>query len=124
MGKNYRQGRLSEEIRKIISALLVNGIKDPVLSERIITVSEVEVTSDGSYATCYVTPLTLEGEDTDKINADVLDAFNRAKGVFRNKVAKDLKVRHTPELIFKIDSSREYGRHIESIIEEIHNGEK
>ena len=56
MGKGYRQGRLGEEIRKIISSMLINGIKDPRLGS-MISISGVEVTSDGSYATCYVTTL-------------------------------------------------------------------
>ena len=50
MGKGYRQGRLGEEIRKIISSMLINGIKDPRLGS-MISISGVEVTSDGSYAT-------------------------------------------------------------------------
>ena len=119
MARKYRQGRLGEEIKKIIGELLVNGIKDPVLSGRIITVSGVDVTSDGSYATCYVTPLVLEGEDAKAVNKEVLDAFNRASGIFRKKISTDIKLRHTPELIFKIDTSMEYGRHIESILETI-----
>ena len=121
--KQYRQGRLSEEIKKSISEKLLNGIKDPRLTSRIITISGVDVTSDGSYATCYVTPLILTGEDSAKVYSDILDAFNRAKGTFRKQVASDIKLRHVPELIFKIDSSMEYGRHIDEIIEEINSGE-
>ena len=30
-------------------------------------------------------------------------------------------MRHVPELIFKIDSSMDYGRHIDALIDEIHN---
>ena len=112
----YRQGRLNEEIKKIISGMLVNGIKDPRLTSRIITVSGVEVTRDASYATCYVTPLVLEGEDRDEVCKEVLDAFNSAKGVFRSRIGKDIKMRKVPELIFKIDASMEYGRHIDEIL--------
>ena len=50
MGKGYRQGRLGEEIRKIVSELLLRELKDPGLSS-MISVTAVEVTSDGSYAT-------------------------------------------------------------------------
>jgi ribosome-binding factor A len=124
MGKNYRKGRLSEEIKKSISSYLLNGIKDPRLTTRIITISGVDVTPDGSYATCYVTPLVLSGEDRNEVCDEVLGAFESAKGMFRKRVSQDIKLRHAPELIFKIDSSMEYGRHIDEIIEEIHNGEE
>ena len=53
MGKGYRQGRLGEEIRRIISEMLIHGVKDPRLSG-MISLTGVEVTSDGSYATCFV----------------------------------------------------------------------
>ncbi|MBR0374769.1 MAG: 30S ribosome-binding factor RbfA [Mogibacterium sp.] len=113
----HRQGRLNEEIKKSISSLLVNGIKDPRLSGRIITVSGVEVTRDASYATCYVTPLVLADEDRDAVCKEVLAAFNSAKGVFRTQIGRDIKMRKVPELIFKIDSSMEYGRHIDEILD-------
>ena len=80
MGRNHRIGRVSEEIKKSISKLLVNGIKDPRLNSRIITISGVDVTADGSFATVYITPLTLADEDKEAVNKEVLEAFNRAKG--------------------------------------------
>lgn len=115
----HRQGRLSEEIKKSISSILINGVKDPRLANRIITISGVDVTNDGSYAYVYVTPLVLGGEDKDKVCDEVLAGFNKAKGMFRNRVASDIKLRYTPELIFKIDSSMDYGRHIDSLLDEI-----
>lgn len=115
----HRQGRLSEEIKKSISSFLINGIKDPRLANRIITVSGVDVTNDGSFAYVYVTPLVLGNEDKDTVCDEVLAGFNKAKGLLRNKVASDIKLRHTPELIFRIDSSMDYGRHIDSILEDI-----
>ena len=62
MGKGHRQGRLGEEIRRIISELLLRGLKDPRLSA-MISVTAVEVTSDGSYATVY---LSVLGPDPDE----------------------------------------------------------
>lgn len=115
----HRQGRLSEEIKKSISAYLINGIKDPRLAGRIITISAVEVTTDGSYATIYVTPLVLANEDKKAVYDEVIMGFNKAKGLIRNKLAADIKIRYTPELIFKIDTSEDYGRHIDAIIDEL-----
>ena len=44
MGKGYRQGRLGEEIRRIVSEMLINGIKDPRLAGKMLSVSGVSVT--------------------------------------------------------------------------------
>ncbi len=120
MGKGYRTGRLGEEIKKIISSMLLSGIKDPRLQETMMSVSDVEVTGDGSYATCYITvlgdPARTEEERASK-EKEILDGLNSAKGLLRREVSRNVRLRHTPELIFRIDNSMEYGRHISDIIE-------
>ena len=120
MGKGYRQGRLGEEVRKIISELLLKELKDPRLSA-MISVTAVEVTSDGSYATIYLSVLGLisAAEDMEKQQQDVIEGMNHAKGLIRKEIGRQVKLRHVPDLIFKIDRSMEYGRHIDKIINEL-----
>ncbi len=120
MGKGYRQGRLGEEIRKIISELLLKELKDPRLSA-MISVTAVEVTSDGSYATIYLSVLGLSSaaEDMEKQQQDVIEGMNHAKGLIRKEIGHQVKLRHVPDLIFKIDRSMEYGRHIDKIINDL-----
>ncbi|MFV0516570.1 MAG: 30S ribosome-binding factor RbfA [Aminipila sp.] len=122
MGKGYRQGRLGEEIKKLISELLLRGdIKDPRLSG-FVSVSAVEVTSDGSYATVYVTVLGGTIQDKEKLEKekeDVIAAFRSAKGMIKREIGKSIKIRHIPDLIFKMDTSLEYGRHISKIINDL-----
>ena len=115
----HRQGRLSEEIKKSISNFLINGAKDPRLNSRIITITGVEVTNDGSYATVFVSPLVLADENKVEVHEAVLAGLDKAKGAIRSQVSRDIMLRHTPELIFKLDSSQDYGAHIDSLIEEI-----
>lgn len=113
----YRANRIGEEIKKSISNFLINGAKDPRLTSRIISISAVEVSSDGSFATCYISPLCRSDEDKDAIYEDVLMGFNKAKHAIRGQLSKDVKLRYTPELVFKIDTSLDYGMHIDSILE-------
>ena len=65
MGKGYRAGRLGEEIRKIVSSMLISQIKDPRLSS-MISISGVDVTKDGSYATIYVSTLDFSKDAAEK----------------------------------------------------------
>lgn len=120
MGKGYRPGRLGEEIRRIVSDLLLREIKDPRLSG-IVSITAVEVTEDGSYATVYVSKLA--GKASDEISAeekeDVLAAMRSAKGLIRHEIGKQIKLRHVPDLLFKMDTSLEYGRHISKLIHEL-----
>ena len=126
MGKGYRQGRLGEEIRRIISELLLKDLKDPGLSA-MISITAVEVTSDGGYATVYLSVLERptrgdENEEKEKAESqkkDVIAALQRAKGFIRNEIGRQVKLRHVPDLIFKIDESMEYGRHISKIIDSL-----
>lgn len=119
MGKGHRQGRLGEEIRKIISDLLLRELKDPRLSSGMVSISAVDVTSDGSYATVYITVLGLNQEDGKQQQDDVLAALRSAKGLIKREIGRQIKLRHIPELIFKMDTSLEYGRHIDEIIDRL-----
>lgn len=119
MGKGHRQERLGEEIRKIISDLLLRELKDPRLAAEMVSVTAVEVTADGSYATVYLTTLGLGAGNKDKREEkeEVLAAMRSAKGLIRREIGKQVKLRHVPDLIFKMDTSMEYGRHIEELIQ-------
>jgi len=114
MRKEYRQGRLGEEIRRIISGLLLREIKDPRLSG-IVSISAVDVTSDGSHATVYVSVLGTEGTDIE----NALKAFRSAKGLIKREIGQQIKLKHIPELLFKADNSMEYGRRITEIIDNL-----
>lgn len=118
MGKGHRQGRLGEEIKKILSDMLLKELKDPRLSA-MISITAVEVTSDGSYATVYLSVLGLGGTDDEKSQKDALEALKSAKGFIRNEIGRKIKLRHVPDLVFKIDHSMEYGRHISEIIDDL-----
>lgn len=120
MGKGYRQGRLGEEIKKIISDLLLHGLKDPRLSG-LITVSEVKVTSDGSLATCYITVLTATKDEDERLKeeTDVIEGLQSAKGLIKKNIGNEIRLRHVPDLIFKIDRSMDYGRHISEVLNKL-----
>ena len=119
MGKGYRSGRLGEEIKKIISSMLLREIKDPKLLESMVSVSAVEVTNDGSYATVYISVLGSGngGFATDEEKDEILRAFGRAKGLIKREIGKKIKLRHVSELLFKIDNSMEYGIKMSSLID-------
>ena len=118
MGKGYRPGRIGEEIRKLISNMLLTEVKDPVIKENWVSISAVDVTNDGSYATCYISVLGTgkEGFATDEKKEEIIAAFNRAKGLFKREIGKQIQLRRVPELIFKIDNAQEYGQHMDNII--------
>ncbi|MFA5637325.1 MAG: 30S ribosome-binding factor RbfA [Anaerovoracaceae bacterium] len=124
MRKGFKQERLGEEIKRTICEMLLKDVKDPALSG-FVNISDVVVSGDGSHATCYVTVLgsSISEDSSPEEKERVLNAFNKAKGLFKGEIARRVKVRRIPELAFKIDSSLEYGRRISKVLREIGNGD-
>lgn len=104
-----RVGRVGEQIKKEISQLIQSELKDPRIG--FVTVTGVDVTGDLSQATVYV---SIMG-DSEQVKSSML-AIEKAKGFLRSEVGKRVQLRHTPELIFKIDESISYGNKIEKLL--------
>lgn len=115
MKKNYRGGRIGEEIKRIISEMLLRELKDPRFGS-FVSISAVKAANDGNFATVFITVLDGESESNTSRKNEVIEAFNSAKGIIRKEIGQKLGLRHAPDLQFKIDESEEYGRHIEKII--------
>ncbi len=111
-----RVSRVGEQIKKELSMVLQSEFKDPRLG--FITVTGVEVTSDLSQATVY---LSVLGNDDQK--EDTLRALAKGKGFLRTELGRRIRFRHIPELIFKFDSSIEYGNRIDQLLQDLNHGE-
>ncbi len=104
--------RIASQMLKEISYVLASEVKDEDI--RFVTVTDVKVTNDLSFAKVYVTVLK-----EDKI-AETMKALKNASGFIRKELAERLEIRHIPELEFVYDESIAYGKKIENIIENIH----
>lgn len=113
MSSSIKQKRLGAIIRRDISEIIQYDLKDPNVG--FITVTDVKVSNDHSYATVYV---TFMGRGYQK--KEGMEALERAKGFIRSQLAQQLDIRRCPELIFKIDETEERGQRIDEIIREIH----
>lgn len=112
-----RVGRVGEQIKKELSQIIQSELKDPRIG--FITVTGVEVTNDLSQAKVYLSVLGSEEQKEES-----LKAIARGTGFVRSELGKRMRLRHTPELIFKFDASIEYGSHIEALLEKINRGER
>ena len=79
----------------------------------LISVTKVHVTPDLKYAKVYVSILNSKN-----IN-ETLEALKKSSGFIRSGIAKSINLRITPELVFELDDSIEYGSKIDSILKEI-----
>ncbi len=107
-----RLNRIEEEFRRTISNLLTFELKNPNVTG-MISVTKVKVTNDLKYATVSVSILNS------KNMKDTLAGLKKSSGFIRSELAKKVNLRYTPELIFELDESLEYGARIDSILKDI-----
>ena len=100
-----RIGRINEEIRKELSALL-RTVKDPRVSEGMLTITHVDTTPDLRQCKVYVSALNCPDEK------GLLKGLKSAAGYLRRELGSRIDLRYTPELQFFVDDSIAYGAHI------------
>lgn len=110
-----RVGRVGEQVKKELSVLLQTELKDPRIG--FVTVTGVEVTNDLSQAKVFLSVLGSEEQ-----KEATLKALAKAKGFLRTELGRRIRLRHTPELIFKIDASIDYGSRIEALLQKLNEG--
>ena len=109
---NNRIGRIDEEYRKELSQIISYDLKNPNVTG-MISVTKVKVTTDLKYAKVYISILNS------KNIKETMEGLKKSSGFIRSELAKRINLRNTPELIFEIDDSMEYGAKIDSILKEI-----
>lgn len=111
-GPSQRMLRVGEQVRAAITQVLQRGeIRDPVLSNTLISVTEVRMSPDLTVATAYVTPLGVEDP------TETIAALNRNARFIRGRVSPDLRqFRSIPELRFRYDTSFENYSKIDALL--------
>lgn len=115
---NRRAQRLSEEIKRETSDILRNCVKDPRVGP-LLSITQVEVSRDSSFAKIYVSLLGNE-----QAKKDALQGLERAKGFIRKELGGRLKLRNVPEIAFIMDDSIEYGSHINQLLKKVMGSEE
>lgn len=101
--------RTNDDIQLVLSKLL-REIKDPRINQGMLSVTRVETTGNLKYCKVWISVLGLENEKEFK------KGLRSASGWLRRELGISLKLRNTPELIFELDHSIEYGAHINELI--------
>ena len=90
-----KQERIASIIRKNIAEIIQFQVKDPHLG--FVSIPEVRVSKDFSYATVYVS--FFKEEDV----VPSLEVLNKARGFIRTELAKKMDTRRVPEIRFVLD---------------------
>ncbi|MDD5006139.1 MAG: 30S ribosome-binding factor RbfA [Candidatus Omnitrophica bacterium] len=112
-----RKERVQEAIKQEVSSIIHDELKDPCIG--FATVTRAEISQDLRHAKIYVSVLGKQKQDK-----STFLALERAKGYIRRLLAQRLKLRFTPEIMFKEDNSAEYSVYIAKKIDELNNENK
>jgi ribosome-binding factor A len=109
---SFRPERLAEAIKKEISDLLRDELKDPRIG--FVSITSVDVSKDLRYASVYA---SVFGEP-DQQKASIA-ALQKAQGFIRGELGRRIRLRYTPEITFKLDHSISHGTKILALIEDV-----
>lgn len=116
MPKQYsRTQRLRQLLKEEISRLLQREVKDARVG--MVTVTDVEVTTDLKQGTVYV---EIPGEEAGK--AEALAGLNSAAGFIRSRLGRELRIRRAPELTFVLDRTQERAARIHKLLADADSG--
>ena len=114
MRKNsLKNTRINGEVLRELSNIIRGEIKDPRINS-MTSVVAVDVAPD--LKTCKVYISVLGDEESQK---DTIKGLRSAEGFIKNRLAKTINLRNTPELTFILDQSIEYGVNMTKLIDEV-----
>ena len=111
LGVPERMRRVNESVREVV-AEGVSGLRDPRIG--LITVTGVVVSPDLHDARVYVS--VLGNERKRRATMAVLES---ARGVLQSRLARELRMKRTPQLAFEYDPSVERGVRMSRLIDEL-----
>ncbi|MBB1440780.1 30S ribosome-binding factor RbfA [Shewanella sp. SG41-4] len=119
MAKEFsRTRRIAQQLQQELAMVLQRDMKDPRIG--FVTVNDVDVSRDLSYAKVYV---TFFEEDTELVQQKI-DALTVAAPYVRTLVAGRMKLRVMPELRFIYDSSLVEGMRMSNLVTQVINKDK
>jgi len=115
---SFKVDRVNEIIKEEL-ATLIKGMKDPRMSEAVVSVTRVKTTPDMKYTKVAV---SIYSDKYSK--SEVLAILNKAKGFMRKHLAEVLTTRFAPEIVFELDETLDYAMHIEEVLKKINSNGK
>ena len=114
-----RHDKITAALKKEVSNIIHDELRDPRLG--FVTIIKVELTPDLRNAKIFFSVLGSEQE-----HIKTREALDSAAGFIRRLIARRIKLRLVPEIIFREDRSGEYSVRIEQVLNEIKelNGDK
>lgn len=114
MALHSRIRRINEELKVMIAEVIAREIKDPRLTDTMITVTQVNTSNDLHQAQVYVSVFGNEEQ-----TAAAMAALKKGQAFIRREVAAQITFRYMPELEFRLDETGKNAAHINDLLRKI-----
>lgn len=114
MATSRRVSRVAELIKREVSQMLLQDIKDDRVGAGMVSVTDVDVSGDLQHAKIYV---SIYG--TDEARKQIMAGLKSATGYIRSELGHRVRLRRTPEVIFQEDRSIERGTKVLSLLNQL-----
>ena len=105
-----RLRRVNQAVRQVLSDAITQDLKDPRVG--FVTVTAVDVSPDLRHAHVYVSVL---GDAASREGS--LEGLGAAHGFLQRRIAGELRLKHTPTLVFALDDTAERALRISQLID-------
>ena len=111
-----RTDRIAAEMMREVERIIREDVSDP-RTDCMFSVTHVDVTRDLRYAKVYISVYEEEKRQP------MMKALKSAAGFIRHNLGMRVQLRYTPELLFELDTTIEYGVHIASLLNQVRKTE-
>lgn len=108
----YRAERLQGLMQAELSDIIRVSLKDPRVG--FVSVTAVDVSKDLRHVKAFVSVMGEQAEQE-----ETLATLNNAADYIRTEIGKRIRLKHTPEIIFRLDKSIEHGSHINALLRKL-----
>lgn len=113
-----RPEKVAHLMRREVADILERKLRDPRIGTTV-TVTDVQITHDLSFAKIFVTVL---GDES--LRAQAMETLKRATGFIRHELGDRLDLREVPELRFEYDDSLDRGQRVDDLLRKLERGER
>ena len=114
MATSRRVSRVAELVKREVSQMLLNGIKDDRVATGMVSVTDVDISGDLQHAKIFV---SIYG--TEEAKAETMAGLKSATGYVRSELGQRIRLRRTPEVMFVEDRSIERGTRVLSLLNQL-----
>ncbi len=114
---SQRSDQVAEELRKIVSLILLEDLDEPGMG--FITITRIEMKDDLRYAKVFYSVL---GDETQK--KDTREILGAKMGFIKHLTVERLNMKYAMDIRFELDSSIEHSFQIDNILKKIKKDEK